>query len=134
MAFTPFLIELIFGAPFLPVTDAARILILSGIPYTFKVMLATYMRGSNRMRIITKSEAVGIVATVASLAALVPLFGLVGAAAAQLIAFTVPTVYMAVLIRADTGLSLTGLFRFERRDLKIFEDVLTRARQSRKAP
>ena len=131
LIFTPFLIELIFGAAFLPAVDATRILILSGIPYALKVMLSAYMRGSNRMRIITKSEGVGIVVTVVSLAALVPLLGLIGAAIAQVLAFTIPTLYMAILIRNSTGLSLRGLFRFERRDLKIFEDVLARFRASR---
>lgn len=126
----PWLIEIVFGAAYLPAGDAARILALSGIGYTLKTMLTTYMRASNRMRIVTLSEGVGIVVTVVALAALLPTLGLVGAAIAQVLAFTIPALFMAILIRRDTGLSLAGLFRFEKRDWQVFGELTARFRRS----
>jgi O-antigen/teichoic acid export membrane protein len=128
LAFTPWLIEIVFGAPFVSATDVARILILTAIPLTMKIILSVYMRGCNKMKIITKGEGVGMVVTVAALAALLPMLGLVGAALAQLLALTIATVYIAWLIRRDTGLSLTGLFRFEKRDLLILDEAVARFR------
>lgn len=119
----PWLIEIVFGAAYLPATDAARILALSGIGYTLKIMLTTYMRASNKMRIVTQSEGVGIVVTVASLAVLLPWLGLIGAAIAQVLAFTVPALFMAFLIQRETGLTLSQLCRFEKRDWQVFDEL-----------
>jgi O-antigen/teichoic acid export membrane protein len=126
----PWLIGLVFGRAYLPATDAARILALSGIGYTLKVMLTTYMRASNRMRIVTLGEGMGIVVTIIALAALVPTLGLVGAAIAQVLAFTIPAIYMAYLIRRDTALSVAGLFRFEKRDWQVFDELTSRFRKT----
>lgn len=128
----PWLIKIVFGAAYLPATDAARILALSGIGYTLKIMLTTYMRASNRMRIVTQSEGVGIVVTVVSLAILLPWLGLIGAAIAQVLAFTIPALFMAYLIRRETGLTLTQLCRFERRDWQVFDELKHKLRGRRK--
>lgn len=126
----PWLIEVVFGAAYLPAVDAARILALSGIGFTLKTMLTTYMRASNRMRVVTWSEGVGIVVTVVSLAILLPTLGLVGAAIAQLLAFTIPALLMAFLVRRTTGLSLKKLFLFEKRDWQVFGELTARFRRS----
>jgi O-antigen/teichoic acid export membrane protein len=126
----PWLIEIAFGAAYLPATDVARILAFSGIGFTLKTMLTTYMQASNRMRIVTISEGAGIVVTVAALAALLPTLGLIGAAITQVLAFTIPALLMAYLIRRDTGLSLTGLFRFEQRDWQVFGELTARLRRT----
>ena len=93
-------------------------------------MLTTYMRASNRMRIVTLGEGMGIVVTIIALAALVPTLGLVGAAIAQVLAFTIPAIYMAYLIRRDTALSVAGLFRFEKRDWQVFDELTSRFRKT----
>jgi O-antigen/teichoic acid export membrane protein len=129
IALAPWLIGTVFGDTYLPAVDAARILALSGIAYTLKVMLTTYMRASNRMRIVAQSEGVGIVVTIIALAVLLPLFGLIGAAIAQVIAFTIPALFMAYLINRETGLSIIGLFRFERRDWHVFGELQNRFRR-----
>jgi len=129
IAIAPWLIGTVFGSAYLPAVDAARILALSGIAYTLKVMLTTYMRASNRMRIVAQSEGVGIFVTIIALAVLVPLFGLIGAAIAQVVAFTIPALFMAFLINRETGLSIVGLFRFERRDWDVFGELKTRFRR-----
>lgn len=130
LVLAPWLIGLVFGRAYLPAVDTARILSLSAIGYTLKVMLTTYMRASNRMRIVTLGEGLGIVVTVVALAALLPALGLIGAAIAQVLAFTIPALIMAVLIRRETGLSLTGLVRFEKRDWQVFGELADRFRKS----
>lgn len=130
LVLAPWLIGLVFGRAYLPATDTARILALSGIGFTLKVMLTTYMRASNRMRVVTIGEGIGVVVTVISLAALLPTLGLIGAAIAQVLAFTIPALVMAYLIRRDTGLSLPGLFRFEKRDWHVFGELTARFRKS----
>ncbi len=89
------------------------------------------MRASNRMRIVTKCEGIGIAVTVIALAVLLPLFGLVGAAIAQVLAFTVPALFMAFLVNRETGLSIIGLFRFEKRDWRVFDELTARFRGNR---
>lgn len=126
----PWLIKVVFGPAYLPAADVTRILALTGIAYTLKVMLTTYMRASNRMRIVTQCEGIGVIVTIAALAILLPLFGLIGAAIAQVIAFTVPTALMAYLINRETGLSISGMFRFEKRDWQVFSELASRFRQT----
>lgn len=128
----PWLIKIAFGAAYLPATDAARILALSSLGFTLKTMLTTYMRASNRMQVVTMSEGAGIVVTVVALAVLLPTLGLLGAAIAQVLAFTIPALLMAFLIRRSTGLSLAGLFRFEKRDWQVFGELTARFRRSGK--
>ncbi len=130
IVFAPWLIGIVFGNAYLPATDAARVLALSGIAYTLKVMLTTYMRASNRMRIVTKCEGLGIAVTVIALAVLLPLFGLVGAAIAQVLAFTIPALFLAFLVSRETGLSIVGLFRFEKRDWRVFAELTARFRRA----
>ncbi len=129
----PWLIEIVFGAAYLPAVDAARILALSGLGFTLKTMLTTYMRASNRMKVVTLSEGAGIAVTVVALAALLPTLGLIGAAIAQVLAFTIPALLMAFLIRRTTGLSLAGLFRFEKRDWQVFSEITARFRRTDQA-
>jgi O-antigen/teichoic acid export membrane protein len=126
LVLAPWLIGIVFGQAYLPAVDAARILALSGIGYTLKVMLTTHMRASNRMRIVTQSEGIGILATVVALLVLLPPFGLIGAAIAQVLAITVPALFMAFKINRDTGLSIVALFQFEKRDWRVFDEVFAR--------
>lgn len=133
LVLAPWLIGLVFGRAYLPATDTARVLALSGIGFTLKVMLTTYMRASNRMRIVTQSEGLGVIVTIVSLAALLPTLGLIGAAIAQVLAFTIPALVMAYLVRRDTGLSLPGLFRFEKRDWHVFGELTSRFSKSEQA-
>lgn len=126
LVLAPWLIGIVFGQAYLPAVDTARILALSGIGYTLKVMLTTYMRAGNRMRIVTQSEGIGILATAIALLVLLPPFGLIGAAIAQVLAFTIPALFMAFQVNRDTGLSIAGLFRFEKRDWRVFDEVFAR--------
>lgn len=130
LVFTPQFIELLFGKAYLPATLAAQILIITAVPFTLKTMLGAFMRGSNRMGIITKSEGLGVVVIVIALVTLVPAYGLIGAAIAQLLAFTIPTIYAAYMIRRETGLRLAPLFRFQRSDIQAFEEWIARRRGS----
>ena len=58
---------------------------------------------------------------------LLPPFGLIGAAIAQVLAITVPALFMAFKINRDTGLSIVALFQFEKRDWRVFDEVFARA-------
>lgn len=125
---TPAFIRLLFGDSFLPAADVARILLFGGIAYAFRVSLASYLRAANRMMIINKGESVGLVITVVSLAILVPLYGIVGAAIAQLIALALPIFIFIVLIKREHSFDLVALMTPRRTDIEVFRDALARFR------
>jgi len=118
----PYLVYLAFGAAFNGATDAVRILLLAGLPYTFKVLITTYLRASDRMTMVNKAELIGMVVAAIALLALVPLFGIMGAAFAQLIAALVSPLYF--LARAQ--LNLNELLRFSEADIDFLRELMRR--------
>ena len=124
----PEVIALLFGAAFLPAADIARLLLLSGIAFVFRTLFASYLRAGNRMMIVSKVEAAGLILTVAALALLVPLYGLVGAAAAQLVSVTLPVFWCVALIRRVQPFDIVALLTPRRADLDVFREALARRR------
>ncbi len=124
----PEFIRLLFGGAFLPAADIARILLLTSVAYVFRVLLATYLRAGNRMMIVARMEAIGVAVTAAALAVLVPLFGITGAAVAQLIAYSAPVVVCVWMIARDHPFDIAAIARFRVDDFDVFREALTRYR------
>jgi O-antigen/teichoic acid export membrane protein len=120
IAITPFLVQLAFGAAFAGATDAVRLLVLAGLPYTFKILIVTYLRASDRMALVNKAEMIGMIVSAVALFTLVPLLGIVGAALAQGIAALVPPIYL--LARAQ--LNILEMLRFSAADLSLLRELI----------
>ncbi|MFT5485884.1 MAG: O-antigen/teichoic acid export membrane protein [Paracoccaceae bacterium] len=119
IAIAPYLVRWAFGAAFADATDAVRIILLAGIPYTFKISITTYLRASDRMALVNKAELIGMIVSAIALVTLVPLFGIVGAASAQLIAALAPPIYFF----ARAQLNLRELLRFGEEDIDFLREL-----------
>lgn len=119
IAFAPYFVRWTFGAAFSGATDAVRILLIAGLPYTFKILITTYLRASDRMSVVNKAELIGMIVSAGALVALVPLFGIVGAALAQALTALITAIYFF----ARTQLNIRELLRFGTDDLNFLREV-----------
>lgn len=122
LAIAPYLVRWAFGAPFTGATDAVRILLLAGIPYTFNILITTYLRASDQMALVNKAELIGLIVSSTTLFALVPFFGIVGAATAHVIAALIPPIYFI----ARAGLNVQELLRFSEDDIELLRELMLR--------
>lgn len=118
----PYLIRAIFGAPFVGATDAARLLLAAAVPFTFKILVASYFRAANRMAVVSKAELIGMIVSAVALLALIPSFGIVGAAIANAIAVLVPAIYFLARAQID----IRSLMRFSEGDMDLLRELMRR--------
>jgi O-antigen/teichoic acid export membrane protein len=90
----PRLIELFFGSAFAPVGNVCRILLAAGVLLSVSRALAALLTALNRPLDAGLAESCGLVVTAVALGVLLPAFGLMGAAVASLIAYTVTLGWM----------------------------------------
>lgn len=106
----PWLVPLLFGAPFTPAATVANIMLL-GLPAAgAKLLFMGALKAWDKSLVISRAEAVGLAAAVAALAVLLPPLGIVGAAWSLVIANIVATAVMAGSLRRSLGLPLATLF------------------------
>lgn len=114
---TPLLIELFFGSLFLPAISAAQLLLVAAVVLSFNLVLAGGLRGCGWPLGQGVAEIAAVAVTLASLWAFLPLMGIVGAAAASLLAYGTSTAVMLWVARQRLGLSLKDLLVPARADL-----------------
>jgi O-antigen/teichoic acid export membrane protein len=101
---TPTLIQVVFGAPFVAASDAARILLVAAILLSVTKVLEATLKAVNRPLDAGAAQFAALLVTAAGLAALLPAFGIVGAAVASLLAYGVGAGWC--LRRAATALEI----------------------------
>ena len=91
---TPTLLTTLFGGSYAGVASVARVLLVAAIVFNLSRVVATTLKAVGRPLDAGIAEGVALGATAVSLGALLPLFGLMGAAVASLIAYTVSAGWM----------------------------------------
>lgn len=119
----PWLVPLLFGAPFAPAATVANIMLLGLPAAAAKLLFMGALKAWDRSLVITRAEAVGFAAAIAALALLMPPFGIIGAAWSLVIANVVATVVMAASLRRSLGLPLLTLFRPTADDWRMAADL-----------
>lgn len=121
MALVPQLINLFFGADFLPAVAACRILLVATVIFSTNRTLEALLQALGRPLDAGTGEALALGATAVSLAILLPLFGLVGAAGASLIAYAVSALYLGRRAMSVLNVPANDLFLPTRRMLSLAE-------------
>lgn len=85
----PLLVRLLFGAPFAPSTELARLLLLGSVPFTGELILGAGLLSLGRAGLRSVGQLVAAVVTVVGLVALVPSLGIRGAAITSLVAYSI---------------------------------------------
>jgi O-antigen/teichoic acid export membrane protein/serine acetyltransferase len=115
--FAPQLISLFFGHAYSVGGNITRVTAIASVSFAVTRSLEAVLRGIGRPLAAGMAEFVALGATAACLAALLPTLGLIGAAWASLIAYTVSGVWMAWRIRKLTGLPILQLLTPDREGL-----------------
>lgn len=102
IAFTPIGFRLLFGERFTAGIPAAVILIVAGTVAGLNLVVEEGLRGLGHPGVVMRAEFCGLIVTAALLAALLKPFGIIGAAIASLISYTVVSI---ALLRSVTRLT-----------------------------
>jgi O-antigen/teichoic acid export membrane protein len=93
------LLRTLFGAGFGPGADEMRILLVGSVALAVATVLGDTLRGLGRPLTAARAEMAGAVATAALLSALVPPLGILGAAIASTLSYSLVMVLLAVSLR-----------------------------------
>jgi O-antigen/teichoic acid export membrane protein len=99
LAATPTLLPVIFGAEFRAAIPVALVMVFAGAVEAMNAVGAECLRGVGRPRAVLAAECVGLAVTVVALPVLVPMAGIIGAACASLLSYTVILVAQRRLMR-----------------------------------
>jgi O-antigen/teichoic acid export membrane protein len=119
IAFAPFWIRLFFGAGFVPGANITRVTAVASISFATTRSLEAVLRGIGRPLAAGMAEFGALGATVVGLATLLPTFGLIGAAWASLLAYTVSGAWMAIRISMLMKLPVVSLLTVDREGLAL---------------
>lgn len=119
IVFAPLLIKLFFGTAFVPGANITRVTAVASISFATTRSLEAVLRGIGRPLAAGVAEFVALGATVVGLSTLLPLFGLIGAAWASLLAYSVSGVWMAVRISSLIDLPVLSLLTVDHEGLVL---------------
>jgi O-antigen/teichoic acid export membrane protein len=115
----PLLIKLFFGSAFAVGVNITRVTAIASISFSTTRTLEGVLRGIGRPLDAGIAEVLGLAGTVVSLATLLPTLGLIGAAYASLLAYTVSGLWMATRIRGALGVPVRQLVTPDREGLAM---------------
>ena len=110
IAFAPLWLKLFFGSAYTVGANVTRVTAVASIAFATTRSLEAVLRALNRPLAAGIAEIVALGATIVALAVMLPAFGLVGAAWASLIAYSISGAWMATRIRATAGVPIRQLF------------------------
>lgn len=128
-AVTPLLLPVVFGSAFREAVPPALVLIAAAGVAGVNIIGQEGLRGLGRPGLVLRSEALGLVVTLAALAVLLPSFAIMGAALASLVGYLTVAALVAVGGRGVTSLPIRHLLVPTRADLV---GLLGRLRRSRR--
>jgi O-antigen/teichoic acid export membrane protein len=105
MVVVPWVLPLLFGRAFAPSVLICEILLLGLVPYALKLMYMQALKAWGHPLLVSRAEIAGLAVAAAALLALVPRGGLLGAAAALVIAHVFTAAAMGVLFHRRSGTS-----------------------------
>jgi O-antigen/teichoic acid export membrane protein len=123
-AVTPWLLPFFFGAAFADAVPVAWMLTAAAVPLSLKAMLSAGLKACDKGWIVGQAEIATLALSAAFLAALVPSYGLMGAAAAGLLAQGGALAFMLFRVRHSVGIGPRDLLLPGRADLAVIGDML----------
>jgi Na+-driven multidrug efflux pump len=131
VVFAPLLIKLFFGSAYAVGANITRVTAIASVSFAVTRSLEAVLRGVGQPLAAGMAEFVALGATAVFLAALLPTLGLIGAAWASLIAYTVSGAWMAWRIRSLIGLPIRQLLTPDREGLEEARDRFRSLRRRR---
>jgi O-antigen/teichoic acid export membrane protein len=128
----PYVVEIMFGAAFLPAVPALRVLLIGMVALSASGLLSSYYT------LNTKKPQVALLISGASAVAcfvisivLVPRIGIVGAAAGTAVSYLAGIVVMFLIFSRETGIPMSHIVFVQWEDLRVYRSLLLRSRESK---
>lgn len=99
-------IELLFGAAYLPAADSTRLIALGAITNTWYLVLGSHLIGQGRLKAVALTTLVGVALNLGLNLVLIPEWGFEGAAVASSVSYTVTGLLVLRLFLRTSGLPL----------------------------
>jgi len=117
------LVTLLFGKEFLP-TAPALIALMPGIwALSIGKLWVTHLSGVGHPEVGTYSALLSLIATLGLDLLLIPKLGIVGAAIASSISYSVASILIGIIFMTSTGLSIRNMLLPESKDLQILANL-----------
>lgn len=126
------LVELAFGTAYAEATPALLVMLMAVVPLSIGRLISADLKGRGRPGTVSLAAVVAVIATVVLDLALIPGFGIVGAAIASLVAYSLMAAALLYTYRVATGATLTFLVpgAEDLRDLRTLVDRRLARRRS----
>ncbi len=125
--FAPALIQLFFGAAYRDAADVSRVLLVAAVALSSGRVIGTLLRAVGRPLDAGIGEVVALGVTVVGLAALLPMLGIMGAAVASLVAYSVSMAWTARRAARALDFSISSLLLPSRDDVDHLIRWITRS-------
>ncbi len=127
--FAPVLLQLFFGAAYRDAAEVSRVLLVAAVALSTGRVIGTLLRAVGRPLDAGIGEVVALAATVVGLAALLPMLGIMGAAIASLVAYSVSLAWTARRAARALNISTSGLLVPNRDDVDHLIRWISRSRE-----
>ncbi|MBS1634824.1 MAG: polysaccharide biosynthesis C-terminal domain-containing protein [Bacteroidetes bacterium] len=125
------LIPYIYGIEFSSATKLFFILLLGILPFSIKIIIASYYAGVKKNRIDMISSMISFIVCLVLDIILIPKYGSIGAAIASVLAYTCNTVFMIFTFSQLTKSSLSSFLIIKKHDIQLLKEHLLQWRQAR---
>lgn len=120
----PVMMPLLFGEEYRASTPAFLILLPGMVVYTIYRVIARYFVATDRQQANIASEVTSLVVNVGLNVWLIPRYGIVGAALASLVSYSLSAVWILIAFRVATGIGVGRTLLLERGDLALYRKRL----------
>jgi O-antigen/teichoic acid export membrane protein len=128
--FAPWIVGIFYGAAFLPLVPALRILLVGVVALALAGPISSYYTLKlAKPEIPLVLAAISAAICIAGTIVLIPLFGIAGAATASTSAYVIAQIAALFYFRKSTGVGIRALLVPTNLDLRVYTDFLARMRQ-----
>lgn len=114
-----YLIPFIYGVEFSSASKLFYILLIGIMPFSIKIIIASYYSGINKTRLDMMGSLIGFVFCLISDILLIPSYGSTGASIATVIAYFSNTLFIIISFKLMTNSSLTSFLLIKKSDIQL---------------
>lgn len=119
-----FFIPYIYGIQFTLSTHLLIILLIGVLPFSIKIIIASYYAGINKTNIDMLGSVMTFIFCLAFDILLIPKYGVTGAAIATIIAYVCNTLFMIITFKKMTNSSLNSFLVMKKSDIKLITQFI----------
>lgn len=120
-----YLIPFLYGTEFSAAAKLFFILLLGIVPFSIKIIVASYYAGVNKTKLDMMGSIIGFIFCLVTNILLIPKYGSMGAAVATVISYSSNTVFMIVSFKMITNSRLSSFLVIKKSDIQLLIKHLT---------